>query len=177
MPFTLRPATPEDTHLLPAIERSAAAAFLCLPALAWIAGHTVLSCVEHREFMAAGLEWVMVDEQDQPLGFVCATAFDEALHIEELAVVHERQGQGLGRQLMAAVRDHAQAQGFKALTLTTFCDVPWNAPFYARLGFEVVAEAALSDILRRQLAYEASRGLEGRCAMRVRLCDTPNPQG
>lgn len=172
MPFTLRLATREDAYLLPAIERSAAAAFLSLPALAWIAGHNVLSKVEHLEFVAAGLEWLVVDEQDRPVGFVCATAFGEALHIEELAVAHAQQGQGLGRQLMAAARHYAQAQGFKAMTLTTFLEVPWNAPFYARLGFEVVDDAALSDLLRRQLAYEVSRGLQGRRAMRLWLQDS-----
>lgn len=172
MPFMLRPATPEDAYLLPAIERSAAQAFLCLPSLAWIAEHTVLSAVEHLEFVAAGLEWVVVDEQARPVGFVCATAFDRALHIEELAVAREQQGQGLGRQLIAAVQRHAEAQGFDALTLTTFVEVPWNAPFYERLGFEVVEEAALSDMLRRQLTYEVSRGLHGRCAMRLWLRDS-----
>lgn len=169
MSFSIRLASPADTPLLPAIERSAARAFVQLPALAWIAEHTVLSRVEHLEFVAAGLEWVVVDEQDQPLGFVCATAFDKALHIEELAVAHAHQGQGLGRRLIEVVRHHAQASGFQALTLTTFIDVPWNAPFYRRLGFEMLVEAGLSEMLRQQMAYEASRGLEGRCAMRLAL--------
>lgn len=169
MTYTLRLATTEDARLLPAIEQSAAQAFVALPALAWIAQHTVLSRVDHLEFVAADLEWVVVDEQDQPLGFVCATAFDEALHIEEFAVAHAHQGQGLGRRLIEAVRHHAQANGFEALTLTTFIDVPWNAPFYTRLGFEMLDEAGLSEMLRQQMAYEASRGLSGRCAMRLSL--------
>jgi len=113
----------------------------------------------------------VVDGRDRPIGFVCASAFDESLHIEELAVDHAQQGQGLGRRLIAAVRAHAEAQGFAALTLTTFVAVPWNAPFYARLGFERLEEASLSGMLRRQMAYEASRGLQGRCAMRLSLRD------
>ncbi|MCO7504423.1 MULTISPECIES: GNAT family N-acetyltransferase [Pseudomonas] len=171
MSFSIRLATPTDAPLLPAIERSAAQAFVQVPALAWIAEHTVLSSVEHLEFVAAGLEWVVVDGRDRPIGFVCASAFDESLHIEELAVDHAQQGQGLGRRLIAAVRAHAEAQGFAALTLTTFVAVPWNAPFYARLGFERLEEASLSGMLRRQMAYEASRGLQGRCAMRLSLRD------
>lgn len=169
MTYTLRLATTEDARLLPAIEQSAAQAFVALPALAWIAQHTVLSRVDHLEFVSAGLEWVVVDERDQPLGFVCATAFDEALHIEELAVAHAHQAQGLGRRLIEVVRCHAEVRGFEALTLTTFVDVPWNAPFYARLGFDVLDEAGLSEMLRQQLAYETSRGLKGRCAMRLSL--------
>jgi hypothetical protein len=38
------------------------------------------------------------------------------------------------------VADHARTLGLTSLTLTTFRDVPWNAPFYAKLGFEYVAE-------------------------------------
>ena len=88
MSFSIRLATPTDAPLLPAIERSAAQTFVQVPALAWIAEHTVLSSVEHLEFVAAGLEWVVVDGRDRPIGFVCASAFDESLHIEELAVDH-----------------------------------------------------------------------------------------
>jgi hypothetical protein len=43
-----------------------------------------------------------------------------------------------------AVCAWATGQGFDAVTLTTYRDVPWNAPFYARLGFVVVAEQDLS---------------------------------
>lgn len=167
MPYSIRLGTSADAPLLPAIERSAARAFVKLPTLAWVAEHNVLSSVEHLEFVAAGLEWVVIDDRDQPVGFVCVTMFDEALHIEELAVDYAEQGQGLGRRLITAVRDHAQAHGFEALTLTTFVDVPWNAPFYARLGFERLGETSLSDMLRQQVAYEASQGLTGRCAMRL----------
>jgi N-acetylglutamate synthase-like GNAT family acetyltransferase len=46
----------------------------------------------------------------------------------------------IGRQLIACVADHARTLGLTSLTLTTFRDVPWNAPFYARLGFEYIAE-------------------------------------
>jgi hypothetical protein len=32
----------------------------------------------------------------------------------------------------------AAAKGLRALTLTTFAEVPWNAPYYARCGFRVL---------------------------------------
>ena len=34
----------------------------------------------------------------------------------------------------------AAEQGARGVTLRTFADVPWNAPFYARLGFTPVPE-------------------------------------
>jgi hypothetical protein len=59
-----------------------------------------------------------------------------------------------------AVRDWARAAGHARLTLTTFRGVPWNEPFYARLGFRELAESELSDALRAVVEDEAARGLD-----------------
>jgi hypothetical protein len=37
---------------------------------------------------------------------------------------------------------HASATGVQALTLTTFRDVDWNAPYYSRCGFRVLDQSA-----------------------------------
>ena len=39
---------------------------------------------------------------------------------------------------MNAVCEWALTRGHSAVTLTTFRDVPWNGPFYAKLGFQQV---------------------------------------
>jgi len=56
-----------------------------------------------------------------------------------------------------------------ALTLTTFRNVPWNAPFYARLGFEKMT--TLTPELRRKREEETAHGFayETRCAMHLPL--------
>ncbi len=46
------------------------------------------------------------------------------------------------------------------MTLTTYRDVPWNAPYYARLGFEVVADEDLGPGLRAVRELEVERGLD-----------------
>ena len=58
-----------------------------------------------------------------------------------------------------------------ALTLTTFRDVAWNAPFYQRLGFAVLPREAISPYLAGHLRDEIERGLpaDRRCAMRLGL--------
>ena len=58
--------------------------------------------------------------------------------------------------------------GYRAVTLTTFRDVPFNGPFYTRLGFEEVPADQLSPSLRTVLDHEAQRGLDParRVAMR-----------
>lgn len=67
---------------------------------------------------------------------------------------------------------HARAKGLLAITLTTFKNVPWNAPFYARLGFEQLPEATLAPRLAAILAEEYRRGFApgSRCAMSWRVC-------
>ena len=79
------------------------------------------------------------------------------------------QGKGIGRRLIACVADHARKRGLASLTLTTFRDVPWNAPFYARLGFEMIT--TLTPELREKREEETAHGLayDARCAMRLPL--------
>jgi GNAT superfamily N-acetyltransferase len=43
--------------------------------------------------------------------------------------------QGLGRVLLDHACEWARGNGLKAVTLTTFANIPWNAPNYERCGF------------------------------------------
>lgn len=165
---TVRPARAEDAPSLPAIERSAAAAFAALPDLAWIADDGVMPVERHLELAAAGDAWVAVDDADAPVGFLAAERIGDALHVWEIAVKHELQGRGIGRRLIARAVERARSRGLAEVTLTTFRDVPWNAPFYRRLGFREV-EGAPSARLRALLDDEVARGLTRRCPMILRL--------
>ena len=82
---------------------------------------------------------------------------------------HEAQGHGTGRALIAAIADEGRRRNLPAVTLTTFRTVPWNAPFYARLGFVTITGAALNARLAAVLKREARHGLWDRCAMRLAL--------
>jgi hypothetical protein len=44
--------------------------------------------------------------------------------------------------------------------LTTFSDVPWNAPLYRHLGFRVLDDDDIGPELRARRADEAARGLD-----------------
>lgn len=69
------------------------------------------------------------------VGFVRLDEIDGNAHVHRLAVVPPRMRQGLGSALLEAACAWAQAQGYPAVTVITFADVPWNAPFYAARGF------------------------------------------
>jgi GNAT superfamily N-acetyltransferase len=167
----MRRAEACDAEFLPAVEHSAATLFASWPALAWIAEGEDLPVARYREVIAKGASWVAVDADDRPLAFLIASSEDDALHICELGVHRQVQRQGIGRMLLAEAIAEARRRGLGAVTLTTFRDVPWNAPFYAALGFEQLSGPAVGDRLAHALRHDAERGLpaDTRCAMRLDL--------
>ncbi|MBV1830168.1 GNAT family N-acetyltransferase [Komagataeibacter sp. AV436] len=168
MTFSIRPARPEEAGLLPAIERSAAKAFLAVPALAWLAQADGLPPAVHAGCIAHGLCWVAVDGRDQPVGFLSARQYGADLHVLEISVAHPAQGRGLGRSLLAAAHEGAaRLPGLARITLTTFRTVGWNGPFYARAGFRLLPPAAQDARLAGLLRDEEAGGfpIGSRCAM------------
>ena len=166
--LTVRPTHSDDVAALPAIERAAGERFRDYPDLAWLADGEVISAEQHLDYAERGLSWLAL-ANDHPVGFILAEAHATSLFIVELSVHLDWQGKGIGRQLINAVADHAREGGLSSLTLTTFRDVPWNAPFYARLGFDYVTE--LTPELRQKREDETAHGLafDSRCAMRLPL--------
>ena len=79
------------------------------------------------------------------------------LYLDQISV-HPDQGQrGIGAALLTRVIDEAKRRKLRRVALSTFRDLPWNAPFYARLGFEVVQPVGVLAELR---AREQERGLD-----------------
>ncbi|SMQ19849.1 N-acetylglutamate synthase, GNAT family [Streptomyces sp. Ag82_O1-12] len=113
-----------------------------------------------ERYRRAGRCWVAVDEGDLPAAYLLAEPVDGALHIEQVSVHPRAARRGVGRALLAHAADRAREEGLTALTLTTFTDVPWNAPYYARLGFRPLPEADLTPGLRAIRATEAAHGLD-----------------
>jgi GNAT superfamily N-acetyltransferase len=107
---------------------------------------------------------------DPAVGFVSVELVDHEAHIAQLSVLPEHGRHGIGRSLLDEAILWAQGQGLTGVTLTTFRDVPWNAPFYLRVGFvEVVNPAPGLATIRRD---ERERGLDAmglRLAMRLTL--------
>jgi GNAT superfamily N-acetyltransferase len=89
---------------------------------------------------------------------VLVDEIDGYAHIEQVSVHPGHSRQGIGRMLIDHVGTWATSRGLAGLTLTTFTEVPWNAPYYARLGFRVVTD--LSPGLRALRAHEAAIGLD-----------------
>jgi GNAT superfamily N-acetyltransferase len=107
---------------------------------------------------------------DPPVGFAHVLEVDGIAHLEQLAVRRAAMRQGIGTALVRAATAEARARGYEELSLCTFADVSWNAPFYARLGFRVVdpLPPVLRRIRDRELAMDLDR-YGPRCVMSVAL--------
>lgn len=169
--WSLRLARRDDAAHLPDIESSASALFadnpeLAGPGFAGIDFSAVLSVAEHQALIAKG--HCLVSSADEKIvGFLAAEPHRRELHIREMSVHADYQQMGIGAGLLRACMIDARNSGFSALTLTTFRDIPWNAAFYARLGFAEVSDLAAHPRLAEELASEEANGMprDLRCAM------------
>jgi GNAT superfamily N-acetyltransferase len=148
--------------MLPAIERAAASLFYGTPYAALADGDLVSAEVtlDHAHV------WVAVDLHDQPIGFAIVHQLPTSVHLHELDVDPRYARQGVGRQLIATIVAWARAAGASALTLSTFGDIAWNGPYYARLGFRALDAATLPPALQAIQQAEAEAGLP----MAHRIC-------
>ena len=159
----IRPPRADELEALLDIERGAGRAFadICMDEIARDDPGTV---AELEAFRAAGWAWVAVDEADRPVAYLLTSGVDGCAHVDQVSVAPSHARQGLG----AALIEHLAERARVALTLTTFRDVPWNAPYYARLGFTVVEPADQGPELAALVRHEAGTipGDAPRVAMR-----------
>ena len=161
----IRPATAADLDELIAIEVEAGALFHS------VGMHEVAADVPERAPLARqqadGRLWV-ADGGTSPVGFIAASIVDGNAHIDQVSVRPSHGRRGVGRALLRHVEEWGRAQRLPGTTLTTFRDVPWNGPYYARLGYRELAGPELGPELVATMAHEATwPGIDAdlRCAM------------
>ncbi|MFD7978469.1 GNAT family N-acetyltransferase [Streptomyces sp. NPDC059071] len=156
----IRVAAPAELLLLQDIERAAGEAFRPL-GMVEIADDEPLPLDVLESYRRAGRAWVAVDATDRPVAYLLTDTVDGAAHIEQVSVHPDAARRGVGRALIEHLAGAAREQGLTALTLTTFAEVPWNAPYYTRLGFRRLDEddPALTEGLRAISRAEAAHGL------------------
>ncbi|SHN60058.1 GNAT family N-acetyltransferase [Erythrobacter sanguineus] len=164
--WSLRLARPADAAAMPAIERAAASAFAADPALAGLDVTRTRTEADFARLIRKG-HCLVSHVGEAMAGFLVAEPFRRELHIWEMDVAPAFQRRGIGAGLVRAAQIDARNSGFRAITLTTFRDVAWNGPFYARLGFEEVTALDAHPRLAAELTNEAEDGLpvDRRCAM------------
>lgn len=156
MTTTIRLARPSDLRHLAAIEDAGAPLFVehfgdaVVPALV-----SPAPSGSERDLVGT----LLVAQRDGELvGFAHVVMYDEHAHLEQVSVLPAHGRRGVGTALVRAAMEEARWVGHDVLSLTTYRDVPWNGPFYARLGFAEVARP--TDVQRRLREREVQLGLD-----------------
>ena len=166
----IRAARAAELSVLQDIERAASTMFVD-----WgrteIGAYEPPTLVELRHHQQQGRAWVAVSAHDRPVAYLLADIVDGNAHIEQVSVHPRYARRGLGKALIEQAVAWARQRDLGAVTLTTFTDVPWNAPYYQRLGFRRLSDDELTPGLRAIRAREAAIGLDRwpRCCMRREL--------
>ena len=136
MSIAIRPPSIDELPALRAIERLAGERFREM-GLPEVADDEPPPLDVLARYAGDGRCWVAVDDAAGPIGYVVVDSVDGNAHVEQVSVHPAHQGAGVGRALIERVSAWAGESGMPAVTLTTFSDVPWNAPLYRHLGFRV----------------------------------------
>lgn len=131
---------------------------------------------EFRAALDAGQLWVALTGET-PVGFAHVKVLERrTAHLDELDVHPDHGRRGVGRSLVQTVCDWAASRGFDGVTLSTFRSPPWNAPFYASMGFRPLDAASLTPALRQIVDDEVRRGLDVTTRVVMRW-DAPRASG
>lgn len=169
MTIFIEPALPADIPAMIAIEKRANQMFRAI-GYDFVGDASVSDAAEHAAVMRDG-RTLAARAGAVVAGFAMFARLDGEAHLDEIDVDPDHQRKGLARRLIAAGEEWARSEGYGAMTLTTYRDVPWNAPLYRRLGFQDFAPDANRRELLALIAREADWGiaLRPRIAMRKTL--------
>ncbi|MFE6994428.1 GNAT family N-acetyltransferase [Microbacterium sp. NPDC057659] len=132
MSLIVRPARTEDLPLIEEIEAEADSLLVeRFGAVDWPAPDAAVERAAEPGFLLVG------EVSGRVVGFVHVLEPDSAVHLEQVAVLPRFGRRGFGRRLVDEALRVAADRGHEEITLRTYADVPWNAPFYASCGFRV----------------------------------------
>jgi ribosomal protein S18 acetylase RimI-like enzyme len=164
--YKIRSARKSELHLLADIERSAGILFSDTVYSFLVSAEPLHLNFVERQF-DLGLVWVAVDcladglhQRDDPVvGYAIAAEVDDTLYLQQIDVAPHHGRRGIGSRLVGAVCALAKERGYRLVSLSTFRDIPWNAPFYAKLGFRPLCESELTPGFQQIRLKEAKAGL------------------
>lgn len=152
-----RPARPDEIETIRALERASAQRFVGLmDALA--ADEPSPAAVLTIRIADGGL--IVAMEDGAVVGFAMFRRVERRAYVEQLDVLPAFAGRGIGAALLDEVAKRAREAGLDGLSLSTFLETPWNAPYYRRLGFVDVAGEALTPGMLAIRAEHLARGLD-----------------
>ena len=132
-----------------------------------LAGETIPDDAAARAIRDGRL-WVVLRDGDL-IGWAITGRLGGELVLGQISVLQRAGGAGAGTALLKAVIANARMRHEASMVLNTQRDVPWNAPWYAKHGFEVIDEAALSEALSTLTAQQQEAGVDWSARVHMRL--------
>jgi GNAT superfamily N-acetyltransferase len=150
----VRQASAADLELLEAIENEADALFSSVFSMVgWRPAPSYTKPSQWNGFIIVASD----SPESDAIGFAHVLEVPGGGHLEQLSVRPSAAHRGHGRAIVEAVKCESRLRGCKRVTLRTFADVPWNAPFYSSCGF--IERDPDTDFLRKLFLAEQQRGL------------------
>ncbi|MFC4137380.1 MULTISPECIES: GNAT family N-acetyltransferase [unclassified Microbacterium] len=152
MPLTIRDAHSADLAEIEAVEAEADLLLIeTFGAVDWPPPDPAAERASQPGFLLVG------ELDGKVVGFAHVLEVHRVVHLEQVAVLPRYGRRGIGRRLVEEALRVAADRGYEEITLRTYANVPWNAPFYASCGFQVSVPA--TDFHRGLISVEESLGL------------------
>ena len=168
--YRLRRAEPGDIPVFGVIESAADTLFAETGLLDAMSDADNVPAEVFTVAIEAGLVFTVDDPADGPVGFALCSLRAPDLYLDQIAVHPGHGRRGIGRALLERVFEEADARRIRSISLSTFRDVPWNAPFYASMGFRILPSRKLEPWMLELEAIQAqSLDVTKRCFMRRKV--------
>jgi GNAT superfamily N-acetyltransferase len=156
--YAIRSARIEELTQLAPIEQAAAIRFRDTPYAFLADGEPLLIEFIQQRFQA-GQVWVAVDRDDIVIGFAITHEVDWTLYLQKIDIAPEHGQRGIGKALVETVQTWGARSGYAVMSLSTFRNLPWNAPFYTKLGFRILDASELTEGFQTIRQHEDEAGL------------------
>lgn len=153
----IRLATTDDVPKVAPLEAAAAEVYrtIGMDAIADdapIAESLLLQAVEEQRL------WVAV-EYGELRAYLLGDFLPESLHIDQVTVHPDAARRGIGALVIESASSDERAKERGCVTLTSFANVPWNAPYYERIGFMDIAESEWPAGIAEKVAEDQENGI------------------
>ncbi|MFN8521234.1 MAG: GNAT family N-acetyltransferase [Chloroflexota bacterium] len=165
----IRDATPDDIPSLAPIEARGDALFATVGHPEFVGPHQISDAdaaraIAERRLRVAELDGIVV-------GWLAVDRLGAELLLSQVCVEPAHARHGIGTALLRDCIERARASGEPSPILDTQADVVWNAPWYARHGFEPIPVDGWTDDLQARAQAQEAAGFDWstRVFMRLRL--------
>ncbi|WP_321488970.1 GNAT family N-acetyltransferase [uncultured Hyphomonas sp.] len=164
--YDIAPALPEDIARLIAVDLAAGQLFAPTGLLTDDALHDHVPEAVMQQAIEAGDLLKISTSDGTAVGFALVSRRGGTLYLDQLSVHPDFGRRGLGADLVRCVLQLAKLRRIKQVTLSTFRDVPWNAPFYGKLGFRELPRKDMANwMLDLEKIQAESLDVSQRCFM------------